>query len=75
MQYINAKANNKYMNNYDKNIESSYLIYFDGNKLYGWAMFQKLPANGFKLKKNLSKFDEGVIKIMIKIVIKDIFLK
>ena len=24
-----AKANNKYMNNYDKSIESSYLMYLD----------------------------------------------
>ena len=26
-----AKANNKYMRNYDKNIESSYLMYLDAN--------------------------------------------
>ena len=38
-----AKANNRYMKNYSKKIESSYLIYLDAYNLYGWAMSQKLP--------------------------------
>ena len=46
-----AKANTKYMKNYDKNIVSSYLMYLDGKKLYGQAMSQKLPVNGFKWRK------------------------
>ena len=33
-----GNANNKYMKNYNKNIESSYIEYLDANKLYGWAM-------------------------------------
>ena len=57
-----AKTNNKYMKNYDKNKESSYIQYLDANNLYGWAMSQKLPLNGFKWVKNTSKIDEKFIK-------------
>ena len=46
--YRYAKENNKYMKNYNKNIQSSYIYYLDANNLYGWAMSQKLPANDFK---------------------------
>ena len=32
-----AKTNKKYLKNYDKNIESSNLMYLDANNMYGWA--------------------------------------
>ena len=43
-----AKANNKYVKDYDKNKESWYLNYWDVNDLYGWEMSQKLPVNNFE---------------------------
>ena len=62
--YRDAKANNKYMKNYDKNTESSLLAYLDANNLCGWAMLQMLPVGNFEgiEKDNLLKFDEKFIK-------------
>ena len=59
-----AKANNKYMKNYNKDLKSLFLMYLDANNLYGWAMSQNLPVNDFKWieKDDLSKFNEKFIK-------------
>ena len=58
--YSYAQANNKYMKNYIKSIESSFIKYLDANNLYGWALSQKLPINGFKWikREELSNFNE-----------------
>ena len=61
-----AEANNKYMKNYDKNKESSFLIYVDANNLYGWAMSKKMPVDRFKWVGDLSMFTEDFIKVMMK---------
>ena len=57
-----AKANNKYMNNYNENEESLYIQYLEANNLYGWAMSQKLPVNNFKWVEDTSKINEDFIK-------------
>ena len=52
-----AKANNKYMKNYDPTKPSIYISYLDMNNLYGWAMSGYLPYGGFKWLKNVDGFD------------------
>ena len=57
-----AKANNKYMKNYDENEESSFLEYLDANNLYGWPMSEPLRVNDFEWMEDLSKIDENFIR-------------
>ena len=52
-----AKANNKYMKNYDPKKLSEFIIYLDMNNLYGWAMSEYLTYGGFKWLKNFDGFD------------------
>ena len=57
-----AKANNIYMKDYDSSKESSYIQYLDANNLYGAAMSEKLPMNGFKWVSDISEINEKFIK-------------
>ena len=47
-----AKANNRYMKNYNPEDDTSYIMHLDANNLYGWAMIQPLPYGGFKWVSN-----------------------
>ena len=52
-----AKANNKYMNDYNPEKLSTFITYLDMNNLYGWAMSEYLPYGEFEGLKNIDKFD------------------
>ena len=51
-----AKANNKYMENYNTK-EDRHRMYLDPNNLYGWAVSQPLPTGNFRWKKHPEKTD------------------
>ena len=55
-----AKANNKYLPDYDESKETSFITYLDANNLYGWAMNQELPKDNFQWchEKNINKLIE-----------------
>ena len=55
-------VNKKYMKNYDKSKELSYLQYWDVNNLCGWVMSQKLPINNFEWVKGTSQLYKDFIK-------------
>ena len=50
------------MKNYDKNKESSFLIYVAANNLYGLAMIKKLQVDSSKWVDDLTMFTEDFIK-------------
>ena len=52
----------KYVKDYDKHKESSYLQYRDVNNLYGWAMSQKLLVKNLEWIKDTSQVNEDFIK-------------
>ena len=52
-----AKANNKYMNDYDPKKQSTFISYLDMNNLYGWAMSEYLPYKEFKWLKTVYGFN------------------
>ncbi|CAG2200908.1 unnamed protein product [Mytilus edulis] len=48
ISHRHAKANNKHVRNYDPNQPITHEMYLDANNLYGWAMSQALPVEGFR---------------------------
>ena len=48
------------MNDYDPKKPSTLITYLDMNNLYGWAMGECLPYEGFKWLKNIDEFDISI---------------
>ena len=57
-----GRANNKCMEDYNENKNSSYLKYWDTSNLHGKTMSQKLPVNDFKWVSDISESDQIFIK-------------
>ena len=60
--YRYAKANKKYMKNYEKNKKLSYIQYWDVNNSYGWTMLQKRTVNNLEWIEDVSQLNEDFIK-------------
>ena len=52
-----AKANNKYMNDYDPEKLLTFISYLDMNNLYGWTMSEYFPYGEFEWFENINEFD------------------
>ena len=52
-----VKANNHYLEDFDATKPESYLMYWDANNLYGWAMSQYLPYENLKINNDVSLED------------------
>jgi len=61
-----AKANNKYLKDYNPELDNSYLMYLDANNLYGWAMSQRLPTGNFKWLGNIPDTSREIEKFLSK---------
>ncbi|XP_071628719.1 uncharacterized protein [Temnothorax longispinosus] len=58
-----ARANNKYMRLHDSSQPSTYLMYFDVNNLYGWAMCEPLPYADFQWVDDAESLDVMSVKL------------
>ena len=72
-----GKANNKYMEEYDVNAPSMYIMYREANNLYSWARSQYLATGNFRwmTDKETNKIDLGKYKVVKKGLILEVDLE
>ena len=49
------------MNDYDVKKPLTFISHLDTNNLYGWAMREYVPYEGFKWLKNVDEFDVSLM--------------
>ena len=56
MCFVGSKrvANNPYVEDYKPEAPNNYRMYWDAHNLYGWAMSQHLPYEGFNFNENIT---------------------
>ena len=52
-----AKVNNKYINYYNSEEQSTFITYLNKNNLYGWAMGEYHPYEKFEWVENVDELD------------------
>ena len=55
-----AKANNHLVDGYSPEKPGSYILFFDANNLYGWAMSQPLPTAASRLKEDCKQLAKSI---------------
>ncbi|XP_024887727.1 uncharacterized protein LOC112464775 [Temnothorax curvispinosus] len=56
-----ARANNRHVPTHDSSQPTTYLMYYDVNNLYGWAMSESLPYANFQWLDNPDNFDATTV--------------
>ena len=52
-----VKANNRYSEAYNPNEDNTYILHWDANNIYGWAMSQYLPFKNLRLRTHITPAD------------------
>ena len=58
-----ARANNKYMSDFDPSQKSSFIIYIDANNLYGWSMTKPIPQKRLRFMKSSELTEEFLMQL------------
>ena len=58
-----AKANHKYLDDFDPSLPSTYIVGYDVVNLYGYAILNKLPCSNFRFVEEPEQFDFQAVDV------------